>query len=119
VQDVAAEEASLREAYAADPSDGNRRALARFLIRHGDADDGRALVAGRDAAPDLALVLEADRAEGDAGLARELAGRLLATGHDPYADAKLWTLAGFMCLELDPGNHGLRIHLQLMKAAGD
>ena len=64
-----------------------------------------------------------------------LAGRLAETDRDAYNDAELWTMAGFMCLEagdeaagqraleraleLDPGNHGLKIQLQLMKAAAD
>jgi hypothetical protein len=134
VRDADAERAALRDAYAADAGDENRRALARFLIRGGETAEGRELVAGRDTGPDLVLALEADRVDGETALARQLAGRLLETGHDPYNDAELWTLAGFMCLgdnddaagrraleralELDPGNHGLKIQLQLMTAAG-
>ena len=124
----------LRDAYAADPGDANRRALARFMIRHGDVVEGRALVAGRRTVPDLVLALEADRALGRSELAVDLAERLATTGEDPWNDAELWTLAGFACLdagraelgraaleralELDPGNRGLRVQLEHMGGGG-
>ncbi|HPF69209.1 MAG TPA: hypothetical protein PLQ13_00945 [Candidatus Krumholzibacteria bacterium] len=128
--DPVAESAALREAYAAEPSDANRRALARSLVRGGDPAAGRLLVADRNDPQDLVLALEADRALGDPTLAVALAERLQA-GDDPWSDAGLWTLAGFLCLdaertdlgrlalerasELDPGNQGLRTQLKLMK----
>jgi len=133
IQDADATRDALRADYAADPSAANRQALARFLIREGDAAGGRALVADQQDAADVVLTLEADRALGDAALARQLAANYVARGDDPWNDPGLWTMVGFMCLddgadaagwavleralELDPGNHGLKIQLQLMKAA--
>ena len=66
VQDADANRDALRAAYAADPTDANRQALARFLIRQGDAAGGRVLVADHRGAADVVLTLEADRALGDA-----------------------------------------------------
>jgi tetratricopeptide (TPR) repeat protein len=128
--DPEADIAERRAALEAQATDENRRALARSLIRSGREAEGRAMVAGSDAAPDLVLALEADRSLGDPALAVELAGRLTA-GDDPWADAGLWTMVGFVCLdhgradlarpaieralELDPGNQGLRNQVRLMK----
>ena len=133
VQDADAKDDALRAAYAAEPTDANRQALARFLIRQGDAAAGRVLVADHQDAADVVLTLEADRSLGDTTLARQLADGWVARGADPWNDGGLWAMVGFMCLddgadaagwaaleralELDPGNHGLKVQLQLMKAA--
>ncbi|RKZ13254.1 hypothetical protein DRQ50_10715, partial [bacterium] len=131
-EDTAATEATLREAYAADASDANRQALAYHLIRYGDPKVGREMVADKAMSnpEDLKLTLEADRALGQADLALELVAAMEKTRSDPAVDASIWTLAGFVCLEaghtvegrqaleraleLDPGNHALKIQLQLL-----
>jgi len=126
--------ADLRAAYDADNSDAKRRDLARFLIRNGQAAEGRDLVQGREDAEDVVLTLEADRALGDSTLAVRLAEGLVRSGKDSWNDAGLWTLVGFVCLdeghddlgrraleralELDPGNQGLKLQLKLMKKSG-
>jgi hypothetical protein len=143
VQDPEAFMAELREAYAADPSDANRRDLARFLIREGQAEEGHALALGefdkaalkseaiRDIpGEDMELILEADRAMDSSDLALALVQALEGGAEDPWNDASLWAMAGFVCLdaekeaegkialqrasELDPGNQGLKIQLALM-----
>lgn len=131
--DPAAELAAARSAYAAAATDAHRRDLARLLIRLGEAAEGRALVADRPEAADVELALEADRVLGDPAGALALADALARTGDDPWNDAGLWTLVGFVsldaghdaaglvalerALELDPGNQGLKIQLRLMKGA--
>lgn len=133
VQDPAAELDAARRAYAAEATDARRRDLARLLIRTGEVDAGRALVADRREAPDLELTLEADRVLGDPSLAVSLAEAYARTGEDPWNDPGLWALVGFVCLdagkeaegqaalaralELDPGNQGLKIQLRLMREA--
>jgi len=80
---------------------------------------------------DLALVLEADRQEGEAELAMALVKALEGGATDPWNHAVLWIYAGFICLdggaeaeakvalerakELDPGNQALRIQLAIME----
>ena len=139
--------AGLRQAYKDDPSDANRHELARFLIRHEDPDEGRALAMGplngqqlsgenirQLSGDDLALVLEADRKEGDDELALALVRALEGGAEDPWNNSVLWVYAGFICMdggdmaeakvaleraqELDPGNQALRIHLALMNRGG-
>ena len=130
--DPAATEQTLREAYAADANDANRQALAYHLIRYGDPAAGREMVVGQamSNADDLKLALEADRALGQADLALELVAKMDELRSNPAIDAAIWTLAGFVCidaehttegrqaleraLELDPGNHALKIQLQLL-----
>ncbi len=141
--DPVATEVSLRQAYDAAPTDDNRRALARFLIRNGETTVGRELAAAplRGAAPtienigqlkaaDVALVLEADRAAADPTLAVAMVAALQAGVEDPWQTGNVWTLAGFVCLDndltvegrvaleraiaLDPGNYGLQVQLSLM-----
>jgi tetratricopeptide (TPR) repeat protein len=130
--ETAQELAALRAAYEADAGDANRRDLARYLIRHDEPAAGRALVAGfaADHAADMVLLLEADRALGESARAGELVAALSA-GRDPYDDAEVWTLAGFVCLddgredearialgralELDPGNRALRVQMDLLR----
>jgi tetratricopeptide (TPR) repeat protein len=143
-EDLAARETALRQAYADTPDDANRRELARFLIRNDGVAEGRDLALGelkteglnegnilRIAAPDLTLVLEADRQEGETGLALALVQALKGGAEDPWRDSTLWAMAGFICLdaghpaegrfaieraaELDPGNQGLKIQLTLMR----
>jgi tetratricopeptide (TPR) repeat protein len=142
--DLEDHQASLRKAYADDPSDENRHALAQFLIRNEDPTEGRELALvpiegqelGKDnirqlSGDDLALVLEADRAEGDDELALALVKALESGAEDPWNHAVLWIYAGFICLdgdempeakaaleraqELDPGNQALRIQLAIME----
>ena len=141
-----AELEGLRQAYGDDPSDVNRHALARFLIRNGEPVEGRALamgpLKGQELGPDnilqlsgddLALVLEADREEGEDELALALVRALDDGAEDPWNHAVLWIYAGFICLdggdmaearialeraqELDPGNHALKIQLAFMDKA--
>ncbi len=133
----------LRTAFADHPSMVNRQSLARFLIRNDQVPEGRGLAMGdlkgqeltganitQLSGDDLALVLEADRTEAEAGLALALVKALEGGATDPWNHAGLWTLAGFICLdsgdiseartalerasELDPGNQGLKIQLALM-----
>lgn len=129
--DPAATEKDLRGAYAADGNDANRQDLARHLIRFGKVDEGRDLVADKvhQNPEDLKLALEADRALGDAELALEMVGAL-DRGQESAADAGAWTLAGFVCIDaghmaegrlaleralaMDPGNHALKIQLELL-----
>ncbi|MEN8006562.1 MAG: hypothetical protein ABFS42_06070 [Candidatus Krumholzibacteriota bacterium] len=142
-EDLEAELAGLRKAYADDPTDANRHDLARFLIRNDDLAEGRDLamgdLKGQDlgadnirqlSGDDLELVLEADRAEGEDTLALALVGALKGGSADPWNHSGLWVLTGFICLdggnldegrlaleralELDPGNHGLKIQLALV-----
>jgi len=142
-EDIEAELAGLRKAYADDPNDTNRQGLARFLIRNDKVVEGRDLamgeLKGQDLAAsnikqlsgdDLALVLEADRAEGEDELALALVKALEGGATDPWNHSGLWILAGFLCLdggdiaegrtaferalELDPGNQGLKIQLAFM-----
>ena len=129
--DPAAESAALHAAYEADANDKSRRALARHLIRHDEAAAGRELVAdfATDHAADMVLYLEADRALGETARAQEIVA-VLRAGTDPYDDAEVWILAGFVCLdadrtddarlaleralELDPGNQALRLQMRLL-----
>jgi tetratricopeptide (TPR) repeat protein len=143
-EDREAQLAGLRKAYADDPTAGNRQGLARFLIRDDQVVEGRDLAMGdlkgqeltgdnitQLAGDDLALVLEADRAEGEDELALALVQALEDGATDPWNHAGLWILVGFICLdggdiadgkvaleralELDPGNQGLKIQLALMQ----
>ena len=142
--DREAQRAGLRQAYGNDPGAENRQNLARFLIRNDQVVEGRDLAMGdlkggeltgdniaQLAGDDLVLVLEADRAEGEDELALALVRALAGGATDPWNHAGLWILAGFICLdggdtaegrtaleralELDPGNHGLKIQLALMQ----
>ena len=81
-------------------------------------------------AEDMVLLLEAERALGETSRAEALVAGLRG-GDDPYADAEVWTLATFVCLdagltddaklaldralELDPGNHALRLQMRLLE----
>ncbi len=141
--DPAATLAALRVAFDGEASDKNRRDLARFLIRNGEVDEGRALAQSvldgaalsqenivELGAGDVELILEADRVEGQTELAVKMVQALQGGIDDPWRSASVWTLAGFICLdhdlrpegraalerasELDPGNHGLKIQLSLM-----
>jgi tetratricopeptide (TPR) repeat protein len=143
-EDREAQLAGLRKAFADDPSPVNRQNLARFLIRNDQVPEGRDLAMGdlkgqeltgenitQLSGDDLALVLEADRAEGEDELALALVRALEGGATDPWNHAGLWTLVGFICLdggdiaegkvalerasELDPGNQGLKIQLALME----
>ena len=143
-EDREAQLAGLRKSFADHPSAVNRQNLARFLIRNDQAAEGRDLAMGdlkgqelgKDnitqlSGEDLALVLEADRAEGEDDLALALVGALEGGATDPWNHSGLWILAGFICLdsgdiaearvaleraqELDPGNQGLKIQLALME----
>jgi len=135
--------ADLRQAWATSPTDENRRALARHLIRHDELQEGRTLalgdsagkpatsnmLAGMDSA-DLELVLEADRTIRSATLAQALVKELRAGRGDTWPDAGMWSLVGFICLDhedtpagrealeqaakLDPGNQGLQTQLRMM-----
>jgi len=142
-EDREAQLAGLRKAFADDPSAVNRQSLARFLIRNDQVPEGRDLAMGdlkgqeltgenitQLSGDDLALVLEADRAEGEDELALALVGALEGGATDPWNHSGLWILAGFICLdggdiaegkvaleralELDPGNQGLKIQLAFM-----
>ncbi|MCP4573966.1 MAG: hypothetical protein GY838_16525 [bacterium] len=131
VIDPEAERAALQAAYEAEAVDANRRALARYLVRHDEAETGRDLVGEHAAehAEDMAILLEAERNLGETAQAQALVAGLRA-GDDPFADAEVWTLAGFICLdaglaaearvaleralELDPGNHALRTQMRLL-----
>ncbi len=141
--DPAATLAALRVAHGAEASDDNRRNLARFMIRNGQVAQGRELALapmGAGAmdidnivdlgAGDVELILEADRIEGETRLAEKMVQTIEAGLEDPWRNASVWTLAGFICLDngletagrtaleraakLDPGNHGLKIQLSLM-----
>ena len=129
--DPAAERAALQEAFDADPSEGNRVDLARYLVRHDEAEAGRDLVADHadGSAPDMVVLLEAERTLGETARAEALVAQLEG-GTDPFNDAEVWTLAAFICLdagmddsakaaltralELDPGNHALRLQMRLL-----
>lgn len=141
--DPVAKVTELRAAFAAEPNQENRRNLARALIRQGETVEGRDLATaplqgaaltadsiGALATADLELVLEADRAAGDATVALLMVDLLRSGRAEPWQDASVWTLAGFICLDqgladegrsaleravaLDPGNHGLQVQLSLM-----
>ncbi len=136
--------AGLRKNFADHPSAVNRQNLARFLIRNAQAAEGRDRAMGdlkgqeltgenitQLSGDDLALVLEADRVEGEDDLALALVGALEGGATDPWNHSGLWILAGFICLdggdiaearvaleraqELDPGNQGLKIQLVIME----
>ncbi len=144
-EDREAKLAGLRKSFADSPTDKNRQELARFLIRDGEVVAGRDLAMGelkgqeltgnnitRLSGDDLALVLEADRAEGEDELALALVKALEGGAEDPWNHSVLWILAGFICLdggdlaegkvaleralELDPGNQGLKIQLAIMES---
>jgi len=124
-------ERDLRAAYDDRPDDATRRDLARFMIRAGDPRRRRELVAQQapTSAEDMILLLEADRALGDPAEALRLVAGL-ERDIDPFDDARVWTMAGFLCLdvgetaagrraieralELDPGNRALRVQLRLL-----
>ena len=135
--------AALRKAHSEDANDENRRNLARFMIRNGQVAQGRELALApmgggamdsenivNLSGGDVELILEADRIEGETGLAVKMVQALKAGVNDPWNSASVWTLAGFICLDnglndegrtaleraskLDPGNQGLRIQLSLM-----
>jgi tetratricopeptide (TPR) repeat protein len=137
--------AELRKNFADDPSDQNRQELARYLIRNDQVVEGRGLAMGdlkgqeltgenitQLSGDELALVLEADRAEGEDELAVALVKALEGGATDPWNHSGLWVLAGFICLdggdladgkvaleraqELDPGNQALKIQLAIMES---
>lgn len=92
----------LRRLYGQDPSPRNRVNLARILLRAERPDEVQDLLA-RDWPDDLSreealLLLNADRATGNARRAAGLARRLL-NQPDAYPDAEFWTLAAVICLE--------------------
>jgi len=144
-EDREAKLAGLRKNFADDPSDQNRHELARYLIRNDNMVEGRGLAMGdlkgqeltgenitRLSGDDLALVLEADRTEGEAELALALVRALEGGATDPWNHSVLWIYAGFVCLdsgdlaeakvalerakELDPGNQALKIQLAIMES---
>jgi tetratricopeptide (TPR) repeat protein len=144
-EDLEAKLAGLRKTFADSPSDMNRLELARFLIRNDQVVEGRDLAMGelkgqeltganitQLSGDDLALVLEADRAEGEDELALALVQALEGGADDPWDHSVLWIMAGFICidggdladgkvaleraLELDPGNQGLKIQLAIMES---
>lgn len=135
--------AALRAEYAADDNDLNRQNLARFLIRSDELAEGRELArASLDGAKvteqnvsqlagkDVELLLEAERNAGGKELATYLVATLKSGEFNPWYEAGVWTLVGFICLDhelnadgklalerasaLDPGNQGLKIQLSLM-----
>jgi tetratricopeptide (TPR) repeat protein len=142
-EDREAKLAGMRKSYEENPTDSNRHELARFLIRNDKVEEGRDLAMGelkgqelgknnilQLSGDDLALVLEADRAEGEDELALALVKALEGGADDPWDHAHLWIMVGFICidggdladgkvaleraLELDPGNQGLKIQLAIM-----
>jgi len=142
-EDPEAKLEELRKAYATEPSDETRRDLARYLIRNVDPAEGHKLALGSFTAgdletskireipaPDMELILEADRAQGHTELGLALVKALEGGAEDPWNDTGLWAMAGFICIdsgheaegkiglqrasELDPGNQGLKVQLALM-----
>ncbi len=125
----------LSEIYAEDPSRQNRRELAQGLIRVGQAAEARDLLLpfwpDATAVTEHTLMLEADRALGDTGRARLLAGSL-AVGPPTQGDATFWALVAFICLDaglkeegmlaldaaisLDPENMALKRHRNLLSS---
>jgi hypothetical protein len=111
----AAEIPRLEDDYRRDPGPRSRRVLARAYVRTGRAGLARRLLAPHwDDPLDTAgrmLLLEADRALGDARRARELA-RDLGPGGGPVppapADPLFWALVAFTCLDLGHREEGLR-----------
>jgi tetratricopeptide (TPR) repeat protein len=133
----------LEEAFAAAPTDENRRALGIYLIRNGEPERGRSLIldgapSGADAArfgkisnEDLCLVLEADRTLGDLSTAKFYLGEL-KRGHEALpGDTQVWALVGFISIDhgdlvggrlalekaaaLDPDNYALQQQLERLK----
>jgi len=128
-------EQELKARLEDDPQDQEAvLAMARFLIRHDRPSEGKELLLehqeNRDSVPGVSLMLEADRLLGETGLALSLVAKLKDGNTEPWDDVALWSLTGAICLDhgldreataalehalqLDPGNQGLRMQLQLM-----
>lgn len=126
---------ALQARLAADPTDRETvLEMARFMIRHDQPAEGKALVMdmeGNETSMEaVSLVLEADRLMGDTELALALVAKLQAGNAAPWDDSGVWSLVGSICheqdlpvearlalehaLDLDPANQGLRMQLRLM-----
>jgi len=140
--DAEATQAELVAAFQANPDDDLARFdLARFLIRQGQAVEGRDLVAAQYAAYEagggdppqeaVGLMLEADRVLGQPDLALKLVEDLDNDRGHLWSDPGLWALTGFICqdqghagaakramahaADLDPSNLGVQMQLLQME----
>ncbi|MFH1841584.1 MAG: tetratricopeptide repeat protein [bacterium] len=104
---VAACEANYRR----DTSRLHRRQLALAYVRSGQMTRGRDLLLpfwNRDIdLAEMCVVLEADRALGDASRARQFAGSLV-DGPPSIEDPIFWSLVAFVCLDMGLNEEGLR-----------
>ncbi len=126
---------ALERACADDPTRSNTRDLALACVRSGDPARGRALLLPRWTTGidpgEMCVVLEADRALGEAGRARDMV-RQLREEPSGIADPHVWALVAFICFDagldaeglaaldhaigLDPDNRPLRMQRQFHDA---
>ena len=101
---------SLEQAHANDPSRSNARDLALAYVRSGEPARGRELLLPRWTTGidpgEMCVVLEADRALGDAGRARDIV-RQLREEPSGIADSYVWSLVAFICFDAGLNEEGL------------
>jgi tetratricopeptide (TPR) repeat protein len=102
---------SLQAAYSEDPSPAHRHSLALAYVRSGQPDRAHDVLLphweeGMTPA-EMRLVLEADRALGHEERARRLA-QSLGDDSPAVADAMLWALVAFTCLDLGYRDDGVK-----------
>ncbi len=126
---------ALEQAYANDPTRSNCRDLALAYVRSGEPAKGRDLLLPRWTTGidpgEMCVVLEADRALGDTGRARDIV-RQLREAPSGIADPYVWSLVAFICFDaglnaegltaldqaigLDPDNQPLKMQRQFYDA---
>jgi tetratricopeptide (TPR) repeat protein len=101
---------ALEQAHANDPTRSNCRDLALAYVRSGEPAKGRELLLPRWTTGidpgEMCVVLEADRALGDAGRARDIL-RQLREEPSGIADPYVWSLVAFICFDAGLNEEGL------------
>jgi tetratricopeptide (TPR) repeat protein len=101
---------ALEQAYADDPTRSTGRDLALAYVRSGEPAKGRDLLLPRWTTGidpgEMCVVLEADRALGDAGRARDIV-RQLREEPSGIADPYVWSLVAFICFDAGLNDEGL------------
>ncbi len=101
---------ALEQACADDPTRSNARDLALAYVRSGEPAKGRQLLLHRWTTDidrgEMCVVLEADRALGDVGRARDIVHQLREEPSG-IADPYIWSLVAFICFDAGLNEEGL------------